>query len=510
MAVFWILVLIACAFVLWWIMVLDQRRLEANVRVWKTVARELGLDFRGDETERSMQGTLNGVPVLVEFERKRRRVGKTTRVEEKTRFLAGGNGRIPRSLAVRKDTFGRAFGRLMYGSDEEIGDDAFDPLVELPELDAAACAALSSDAREQLSELLQIGGEVSDGSVLCEPGERAHHDAKWLHELSSFTTRLAAKLDVAPGFLHEQLAHNAIHDPSPGVRLRNIRFLAEPSTRTPPAVLVATARALLSDRTVPVRLWAAKQLGHEGSEALVALASTRWLAIPVRIEALRALAEIDAVELPELLPSLLPPIAASSNASPSSALPSSAQEQGSPELACAALAIIGEKRFVALATDVVECTSSEHAAVRGAALSALGSLAPPGAEILLTRALADPSADVQSAAAEALGLVGSVAAVEPLLPLTRGLGRAALRRSARAAIASIQSRLGDVDAGRLSLAEDTELAGAVALADALEESRGALSLEEASLEEASLGEASVKEPQPRVRGAQPGGAPRSR
>jgi hypothetical protein len=383
MAVFWILVLIAGSFVLWWVMVLDQRRLEANVRAWRTVAQEFGFGFTGDETARSMQGTLNGVPVQVEFERKRRRVGKVTKIEETTRFSAGGNGRIPRSLAVREDTFGRAFGRLVYGSDEEIGDDALDPLVELPQLDAPACAALSSEARDQLRELIRIGGEVSDGSVLCEPGERAHHDAPWLIEMLRFTSRLAAKLDVAPGFLHEQLSHNAMHDPSPEVRLQNIRFLAEPSTRTPPATLVATARALLSDRTVPVRLWAARQLGHEGSQALVALASARWLAIPVRIEALRALAEIDAVELPELLPTLLPvaaPMPSPSSALPSSALPPAAQEQGSPELACAALAIIGEKRFDALAADVVECTSSEQEAVRAAAFATLGSLAPPEGE----------------------------------------------------------------------------------------------------------------------------------
>jgi hypothetical protein len=59
--------------------------------------------------------------------------------------------------------------------------------------------------------------------------------------------------------------------------------------------------------------------------------------------------------------------------------------------------------------------------------------------------------------------VGSVRAVEPLLGLTRGLGRASLRQSARGAITQIQTRLGDVEAGRLSLA-DNSLEGAVELA----------------------------------------------
>jgi hypothetical protein len=43
-----------------------------------------------------------------------------------------------------------------------------------------------------------------------------------------------------------------------------------------------------------------------------------------------------------------------------------------------------------------------------------------------------------------------------LLPLTRGLGRASLPRAARAAIARIQLRLSDVEAGCISLAEGAD------------------------------------------------------
>jgi hypothetical protein len=88
----------------------------------------------------------------------------------------------------------------------------------------------------------------------------------------------------------------------------------------------------------------------------------------------------------------------------------------------------------------------------------------PRSELALLQLLADEEAEVQTAAAEALGAVGSVAAVEPLLPLTKGFGRGSLRQAARGAIASIQSRLGDVEAGRLSLAEE-ELSGSVTLVD---------------------------------------------
>jgi len=95
---------------------------------------------------------------------------------------------------------------------------------------------------------------------------------------------------------------------------------------------------------------------------------------------------------------------------------------------------------------------------------------------VLIQLLSDSSLEVQHASAESLGAVGSVAAVAPLLPLAGGLGRAQLRQAARAAIGRIQSRLGEVEAGRLSLAEERPLAGAVALADASAVRVGELSL----------------------------------
>jgi hypothetical protein len=59
-----------------------------------------------------------------------------------------------------------------------------------------------------------------------------------------------------------------------------------------------------------------------------------------------------------------------------------------------------------------------------------------------------------------LGQAGSVRAVEPLTALAAG---GALQRQARDAIRRIQSRLGDVGAGRLSVAADPAPGGAVSL-----------------------------------------------
>jgi hypothetical protein len=65
--------------------------------------------------------------------------------------------------------------------------------------------------------------------------------------------QLARLLSVPPDALHQRLADNAIKDPSPGLRLRNVRFLAEPSTQTPAPLLISLGRRLLDDVNPRVR-----------------------------------------------------------------------------------------------------------------------------------------------------------------------------------------------------------------------------------------------------------------
>jgi HEAT repeat protein len=90
----------------------------------------------------------------------------------------------------------------------------------------------------------------------------------------------------------------------------------------------------------------------------------------------------------------------------------------------------------------------------------------PRCEAALVRWLAHEAEAVRIAAARALGEVGTVAAVEPLLPHTKGLlTDADLKRAAREAIDKIQGRLGDVEAGRLSLSEVQQRDGALSLSD---------------------------------------------
>jgi HEAT repeat protein len=83
---------------------------------------------------------------------------------------------------------------------------------------------------------------------------------------------------------------------------------------------------------------------------------------------------------------------------------------------------------------------------------ALGVLGDARAEPHLIELLRHADEKVRMAAAAALGIVGGIQAVEPLLPLTKGLFNGDLHAAARDAVRRIQSRLGDVEAGRLSVA----------------------------------------------------------
>ena len=418
-----------------------------DFRVWGAVARELGLTFTDKDPERSISGMLNGIPVRAVYREETEHARNARTVKLTLDFYAGGAGHIPASLSLRKDSGGLAFARLVTGDDDDkIGDEDFDNRVELSDLDAYACAALSHAAREQLGRALEKGVEVAQSTLHYEMRWEEPHDQAWLSQMLLWISQLGQLLSVTPETLHGRLAENAARDPSPRVRLRNLTYLTDAATRSPPAVVADAARALLSDGNAPIRLLAAKQLGAEGCLPLLGLASDTTVDTGLRAEAVQALGAQGGAKLAPVLASLA--------------------GDAAPEVARAALSAIAAQRLTTLVPVVLECAQSPEAAVRAGAAAALAQLGPATAEATLIGLLSDPSADVQLASASALGEVGTVKAVEPLLPIAQGFGRAQLRRAARAAIGSIQSRLGPAEAGLLSLAREHDLAGAVDLAHA--------------------------------------------
>lgn len=406
---------------------------------WHKGARGVGLETRQlTPTESRAQGVIGGVPVAAQL-----KLYETSKQATYQSTVWSRNHDIPRSLSIERDTALRSMGRLVDGDDVPIGDPSFDELVELASVDAYVCAALSYAARAQLSRLLGWGASVRDGTVACETLWTERHNESFMPLLRG-TAALARQLSVPPDALHERLAYNAVNDPARDVRLQNLRYLLAPELETAPALAASVAAALLNDVYVPIRLLAAEHLGQQGHPVLRALAADATLDLAARLRAVQSLGRPPVPDLPGLCDVMA--------ADPA------------PELVSAALDCIRPSSAAALDA-VIVCTRSAHETVRAAAARALGQLSRPDTEATLIELLRDPSSDVQQASAEALGPFASVAAVEPLLPLAESLVRPRLRQAARGAIGRIQSRLGQVEAGRVSLAEPHELAGALDVAE---------------------------------------------
>jgi HEAT repeat protein len=182
-----------------------------------------------------------------------------------------------------------------------------------------------------------------------------------------------------------------------------------------------------------VRLRAAKELGAEGRDVLLALAESKG------DDALSAQAvSILGGELPF---------------ERSRALLTLALDRRRLQTACACLERLGHSQDTADVETLAKVMASEENELAAAAALALGATGSSTAEPPLILALEQERKDLWVAAATALGRVGSAAAV---LPLKEAAERSALnldlRKAARQAIAEIQSRLSSASPGQLSLA----------------------------------------------------------
>ncbi len=140
------------------------------------------------------------------------------------------------------------------------------------------------------------------------------------------------------------------------------------------------------------------------------------------------------------------------------------------DLKRAAILAAGATAHAALAPSIASHAGNDASSVVEAVARALGQLVHRESEPVVVKLLEHEGNEVRVAAAQALGTLGTVAAVEPLLAQTSGvLKDATLKRAAQQAISSIQSRLGPVEMGRLSLLEPGPLAGALSSVGRMDE-----------------------------------------
>ena len=282
------------------------------------------------------------------------------------------------------------------GQEIEIGDHSFDGtfLIEGPM--PQVLALLDAEMRRLIGQANSEGRLEISGGVLQVEDLSDKEVPGVLPLLLDLARRLSLPVDVP-----RRLAENARQDPEPGVRLRNLLVLARELPGEPGTV--EALRTACSDSSPQVRLRAAQELGAEGRDVLLSLTESL---------------EDDAVS-------------------------------------AAAVAILDRtlpfEHMKSILDRALEGRRTQTARVCLEALGRSGDT--EAAETVLLQALQREEADLRLAAANALGRVGSAAAVLPLQETAEGSWLdLEIRRTARQAIAEIQSRLQGASPGQLSLA----------------------------------------------------------
>jgi HEAT repeat protein len=259
-------------------------------------------------------------------------------------------------------------------------------------------------------------------------------DDDWLSRQTALPAALGGILDFArrlvpPADIPGRLAANARQDPVDTVRLRNLETLRREYPHHG-----ETQRALREacrDAHDVVRLFAASSLGAEGREVLLQLTTTAGDSCASR--AVTALgAELSAAMALDLLADAL------------------AKRRFATAEAC--IGVLAGRGGGLSVTAFSRALVVERGRVAVAAARALGHPGLPDAQgVLLQHGIGHAEAGVRAAAARALGEIGTVEAVLPLIELG-GRGGPEVRESALAAVASIQSRLQGAAPGQLSVA----------------------------------------------------------
>jgi hypothetical protein len=294
------------------------------------------------------------------------------------------------------------------GRDFQIGDDAFDREICVQGSELKALALLNAPTRAA------VRGALARRDATVRRGEVLYTEKQWILEAGPLKSTLLDLIELARslvlpwGAVPERLSENAASDDLAAVRLRNLELLQEHFRGTELA-REASLRAL-RDRRLELRLSGAIYLDDLDNVAKIAGVESSEVAL--RVRAVRHLATADPARAGPLLERLL--------------------SASSPSVLRAAAEGIGDLSY------------------RPAVPRLVG---------LLSRADSETAATV----AAALGVMGDPSVEPALLALLDREDEPLRVAAAREAVGSIQSRLGDVEAGRLSVADISPSEGALSL-----------------------------------------------
>jgi len=368
----------------------------------------------------------------------------------------GGDAALPSGLELRVLSVAARFN----GPDNvRTGDEPFDNVMLVRGKEDEVLSVLDEPTRRILDE------DLTD--VLVEDGRLSlpiRLDGLGGHVRLALD--LAQRLSRPPTEAASRLARNAREDPVAEVRLRNLKALLACHPGAP--VISETLRAALDDVSPEIRLCAARALRAEpggalGRDARQALLELLGPGEPDQDAALGALAELlKGASADECWEAIDAALLQRSRWVRERAL-SQALEIGGGGL---------PERLLRLLGDLDPETAI-------AAARALAEHGDASCESALVRTLAADDLGVREAAADALGAVGTTAAVMPLRQIAGDPGvrllAPALRRAAARAIKRIQSRSPEAAAGQVSLAGERDTSGRLSLSDA--SSQGALTLD---------------------------------
>lgn len=407
-------------------------------QTWEEVAGWLRLNYRPARFGAGeVAGQLDGLPVRVRCYG----VGALGLAGRGTCVVVDLRDQVPEHLVIRPLGVRMRLPGAQWWPAFATGDSCFDASISLSG-DEIRCTALANHRiRAQLLEFVRRREWVAlaDGRLVCmvegllEAASLCQLVRRVL-ELSRLLTRSAADVPAT-------LSDSAQRDSSCAVRRRSLELLVRDFASTAP-----TERALdacLHDPDPVIRGRAARELGPAGKEAHVRMLRDCAAPAAQRVAALDALATLaPRVEL------ILHVERAIRSAEP---------------------ALWATAAHIAAALELRECipplgrravVADDHTAAQIA--SALGDLGDRLAQPWLVQLLRREGR-AGLAAARALGVVGTLQAIEPLLDLAHGLFRErALKFTARQSIEAVRARHG-AEPARLSLVEPQRLRGALSL-----------------------------------------------
>jgi hypothetical protein len=359
-------------------------------------------------------------------------------------------GCIPETLTIRS----QPMIEVPYGArDVQVGDPEFDPFIKITGRLEQILSLSDHRTRNLILQEVLIGNAiVKHGCIELELSD-LESTALRLTNL----VRLAKVLSIREERIPRRLAKNAALDPLPSVRLKNFEVLQ--SNFPDHEFTQKTKRGLLTSRDPLLKYAAARTMGQAGLPALRDIALESSTNAELRRQ---ALADFINSAVPEQAKLVLEELATEAQPTLTADVIRGAVRFGMSSIA---------QRLVKRIHKLDESSVTE--------LIKLVNRRSAEAESILLMLLERDSVTIRFAVVEALGQVGSVRAVEPLLALTAGLlASPSVKQAAREAVARIQSRLGDAEAGRLSLAVPSGDAGALSLAGGEEAPGGELSLAE--------------------------------